>query len=340
MGFIYNKKDSFPNAIFKWKASTDKQRAHDLRRPQHIKYRFAQITDMHIPGELEFMHRLRDLMSPQDTVGNITHILSALSNELSHRYRSARQLYSNILKKAFAGFHFLEVDHVIISGDIAHCGLPPEFLEMQGILKKTGWWKPELLTIVPGNHDRFNLYERFPGAPMENFFDVVSSRKPRLKILPEGIALLEFDSNNDREEDRDFAEQWLPNSVGRFYDEEIEWVAKQKEKVKGMRVLTVLHHHVSSDWYGLDPEQIGGFMQPVYRGDELLEQVRILDTHSPVLHGHKHQCMPIDYMYLGHPVSCPGGFADTLTITIVDVDINDEISFTHAAVRASPRAFV
>ncbi len=340
MSYIHQSNDSFVNAIYKWKGSTDKKRGQELARPENIKYRLAQITDMHIPGEIELLHRLRDLMAPEASLGNIAHILSAVSNEFNHRYRSARQLYSNILKKALMGFHYLDVDHVVVTGDVAHCGLPPEFLEMKGVLQKTGWWDSERLTVVPGNHDRFNLYERFPSAPMETYFDVVTSRHPRVKKLPEGIALLEFDSNNDRDEDRHFAEQWLPNSIGRFYDEEIDWVAQQQAELSGMRVLTVLHHHVSDDWYGLDPEQIGGLMRPVDRGADLLANVRLIDPYSPILHGHKHQCMPIDYMLGSQPVSCPGGFADTLTVTLVDVDVNDEISLTHAALRATPRAFV
>lgn len=338
--YTHDPEASFPNAIFKWKGSTDKTHTHDLHRPDDVKLRIAQITDMHIPGEIELMYRLRDLMAPHASVGNITHILSAVSNEFNHRYRSARRLYSNILKKALGGLYFCDVDHLIVSGDVAHCGLPPEFMEMRAVLQTTGWWGPERLTVVPGNHDRFNLYERYPSEPMEKFFDVVGSHKPRSKKLPGGVALLEFDSNVDRNDDRHFAEQWLPNSVGRMYAEEIEWIEKQQSDLAGMRVLTVLHHHISDDWYGMDPEQIGGFMRPVDNGDDMLEAVRLLDQYSPVIHGHKHQKMPIDYTYQSHNVSCPGGFADTLLMTFIDVNTNDEITLTHVQVRATPRAFV
>lgn len=321
------------NALFEWKGCTDKRRSHELQRPSDVKLRIAQITDMHVPGEIELGTRLRDFMGPKQHLGEVSHLLNSIANQLNHRYRSARQLYTNLLKKALVGFHLLDVDHVVITGDVAHCGLAPEFIEMRAILEVSGWWGPEKLTIVPGNHDRFNLYERLPSEPMEKFFDVVQSRAPRLKILPQGVALVEFDSNRDRIDDRHFAERWLPNSVGRIYPEEVDWLAKQRQDTAGMRTIVVLHHHVSDDWHGLNIESVGGMMDPVEGVEDLLEAAELLDPYAPILHGHKHQLMRVDYTFGAHKVGCPGAFHDHLRFNIVDLDVNDEVTFTQARVR-------
>jgi len=326
---------SGPNAILRWKGCTDKRRAHDLRRPEDVKVRIAQITDMHVPGEIDLFTRLRDFMAPHESVGDVTHIVSAISNELNHRFRTARHLYTNILKKTLVGLHACGVDHLVITGDLAHCGLAPEFLEMRAIIEVTGWWGADRLTIVPGNHDRFNLYERLPREPMEAFFPVVSSRHPRVKKLGDGVALLEIDSNRDRADDRHFSEQWLPNSTGRIYPEEFDWIAEQKRELDGMRVVTLLHHHISEDWYGMAVEQIGGLMRPAEGTAELLEATELIDRNAVVLHGHKHQLMPVDYTFGSHKVGCPGGFADTLRVNILDVDVHDEITITQAQVRTA-----
>lgn len=322
-----------PNAFFAWKGCTDKHRSHELRRRDDVKLRIAQITDMHVPGEIELATRLRDFMSPKQHFGEVSHLANAIANQLNHRYRSSRQLYTNLLKKTLVGFHALDVDHVVITGDVAHCGLAPEFIEMRAVLDVTGWWGPERLTIVAGNHDRFNLYERLPSEPMEKFFDVVGSREPRLKLLPQGVALLELDSNRDRVEDRHFAERWLPNSVGRIYPEELSWVEKQQAEVRGMRTIVVMHHHISDDWHGRNIENVGGFMDPVEGATELVEAAELLDDRAVILHGHKHQLMPVDYAFGAHKVGCPGAFHDHLRFNIVDVDIHDEITFTQAQVR-------
>ena len=322
-----------PAAIFQWRGSTDKHSSHDLHRPADVKLRIAQITDMHVPGEIELATRLRDFMNPNQTFGEVSHLVNAICNQLNHRYRSARPLYTNLLKKALVGLRTLDVDHLVITGDIVHCGLAPEFIEMRAVLDVTGWKGPENITIVPGNHDRFNLYERLPNDPMEKYFDVVTSRKPRLKFLPQGVALIELDTNRDRHEDRHFAESFMPNSVGKVYAEELEFIEKQQEATRGMRNIMVLHHHISNDWHGLNIESVGGLMDPFEGVEDFLEASQLLDPHALILHGHKHQLMRVDYTFGPHQVGCPGAFADHLVMNIVDVNVHDEITMTQIRVR-------
>lgn len=321
------------DAFFKFVSSSDKRSQQVLARPQDVKLRIVHFTDIHIPSEVELFERLRDFVTHHQSWGELAHKMSAIGNAFAHQYRSSRRLYTNILKKALIGFHKLDADHLVITGDLAHCGLEPEFGEMRAILKLTGWWGDDLLTVVPGNHDRFNLYEHLSREPMEKFFSIPSSRNPRAKVLPGGIVLLEIESNCDRGDDRHFAEQWLPNTVGKIYDEELDFIAKAKEDFAGMRSLVVMHHHISDDWHPTGAESVGGFMGPAENTPEMLEALRLSDKHGLVLHGHKHDVMPIDYTFGPHALSCPGGFPDALRANILDLNVNDEITMTQIELR-------
>lgn len=321
------------HGVFRWIASSDKSRRHDLQRPDDVKMRLAQITDIHVPGEIDITQRLRDLADPADSFGEFSHKVSALGNQFGHQYRNTRRLYSNILKKALAGLYRCDVDHLVITGDLVHCGLAPEFLEMRAVLEITGWWGADKLTVVPGNHDRFNLYDRLRGEPMETFFDVVGSRQPRVKNLGSGVALLEVDSNRDRRDDRRYVEAWLPNTVGEIYPEAIDAIDRLTPELEGMRVITLLHHHLSSDWHGAAAESLApGLMDPAENREQLFEVVERVDPNGVFLHGHKHDVMAPGYTIGSHPVGCPGGFAETLGLNLIDVTTNDEIVITQISV--------
>jgi 3',5'-cyclic AMP phosphodiesterase CpdA len=44
-------------------------------------------------------------------------------------------------------------DHIVVTGDLTHLGLPAEFLNARELLKKLG--KPSQVTVIPGNHDAY-----------------------------------------------------------------------------------------------------------------------------------------------------------------------------------------
>jgi 3',5'-cyclic AMP phosphodiesterase CpdA len=52
-----------------------------------------------------------------------------------------------------ADLHSFGPDHVVITGDMTHIGLPCEFREVARWLAGVG--TPEQVTLVPGNHDRY-----------------------------------------------------------------------------------------------------------------------------------------------------------------------------------------
>lgn len=321
--------------IFRWIDCTDRTRPRDLGRPDDVKLRLAQISDLHVPSETELLGRLFDLTRPSDSVSDFSMEIGAISNELGHpfRKRMRRRLYTNLIKKALLGLHQIEVDHLLITGDVAHCSLPTEFLEMRGALEVTGWWGDDRLTVIPGNHDRFNLYEKVAGEPMDAFFDVVTPRQPRIKRLDEGVALLEVETNRDPETDRHRLEAFLPNTTGVVYPEVADHIDRHHAELRGMRLVTLVHHHITSDWYPRRPSTFGGLMEPADGVDELVEAIALVDSNGPILHGHKHDLMPVEYHYGDHPVACPGGFAQTFTINLIDMDRNDEFTMTQIELR-------
>lgn len=319
--------------FFKWIDCTDKRRPRDMGRRPDTVLRVAQLTDLHLPGEVELARRLRDLVAPTAGFDNLSHELSAISNELGHHYRNERKLYTNLIKKTLVGLHRLGVDHLVITGDLVHCGLAAEFLDVRAALEVTGWFGEEKLTVVPGNHDRFNLYEKHPSEPMETFFDVVTPRAPRFKLLPNGVALLEIDSNRDPVDDRHRMERWLPNTVGRIYPEALDWIERNRGEIEGMRLITLIHHHVTADWYPTSASSIWGLMEPADGVEDLIEAVELVDPYSVILHGHKHDVMGVDYTLGTHQVGCPGGFANSLRFNLLDFNVHGEQVMTQLELR-------
>lgn len=321
-----------PEAFFKWIDSTDKTLPRDLERRQETTLRIAQITDLHLPGEVELATRLRDLVSSRESIGELTRELSAISNEFGHQFRSARQHYHNLIKKTLVGLHRLGVDHLVITGDLVHCGVAAEFLDIRGALELTDWWGEDKLTVVPGNHDRFVLYEDVKEERMESFFDVVSPREPRFKLLPSGVALLEIDSNRPPG-DRHRLTEYLPNTVGKIYPEVVEYVRDNQQMVQGRRLITLLHHHVTDDWYPPRASTVGGMMEAAEGIEELTEAIEDIDPYSIILHGHKHDVMDVDYTYGTHQVGCPGGFAESQRFNLIDFNRRGEETLTQVQLR-------
>lgn len=78
---------------------------------------------------------------------------------LSWRLRRQHEHRSEILDALRADLHSSQPDHVAVTGDLTHVGLPQEFREAAVWLTRLG--KPHDITLVPGNHD---AYVRQPWA--------------------------------------------------------------------------------------------------------------------------------------------------------------------------------
>jgi len=72
---------------------------------------------------------------------------------LSWRIRRRREHRMDVLDALRADLHSERLDHIAVTGDLTHIGLPQEFREAAAWLAKLG--PPEGVTVVPGNHDAY-----------------------------------------------------------------------------------------------------------------------------------------------------------------------------------------
>ncbi|MFB6263958.1 MAG: metallophosphoesterase [Bradymonadaceae bacterium] len=319
-------------AFFRWQGASDRARPHVLERPESTVHRIAHLTDPHVPSETDLVGRLLDLMREHGSIGSISKEISAISNEFGHDYSGDRARYVNLLKKTLVGLHHLDVDHLVMTGDLVHCGLAREFVDVRAALELAEWWGEDRLSVVAGNHDRFNLYSHLDDTSMEEFFPVVAPGEARIKKLGDELALLEIDTNR-RPDDPHLFERWLPNTVGRIYPEVVDWVESRLNELRGRRVFVLLHHHVTDDWYEPPTGDFAGLMDPVEGIEPLLDVIDTVDPGAMFLHGHQHEVMPVGYRWRGHPFSCPGGFHVYQCLNVIDVEADGGCTVTQLTSR-------
>ena len=74
-------------------------------------------------------------------------------------------------------------------------------------------------------------------------------------------------------------------------------------------------------------------MEPADGVDDLLSAIELIDPYSVILHGHKHDIMPVDYSYKTHQVGAPGGFAESLRLNLIDFDTQGQHILTQVQLR-------
>ena len=72
---------------------------------------------------------------------------------LTWRHRRRHEHRGDVLDVLRADLHAKHPDHVAVTGDLTHIGLPQEFREAAEWLAKLG--PPQDVTVVPGNHDAY-----------------------------------------------------------------------------------------------------------------------------------------------------------------------------------------
>ncbi len=99
--------------------------------------RFAQLSDPHL-SSLSGV-RPQDLLSKR--------ALSYLSWRQKRRFEHRPEVLE-ALQRDLAG---IELDQLLVTGDLTHTGLPREFIEARDWLRALG--EPTQVAVVPGNHD-------------------------------------------------------------------------------------------------------------------------------------------------------------------------------------------
>jgi len=72
---------------------------------------------------------------------------------LSWWHRRRHEHRTDVLDALRSSLHGERLDHIAVTGDLTHLGLPQEFREAAAWLARLG--EPEGITVVPGNHDAY-----------------------------------------------------------------------------------------------------------------------------------------------------------------------------------------
>jgi len=102
-------------------------------------FRFAHISDLHLTSLDDV--KVSDLLNKR--------ALGYLSWRLRRRREHAPEVLSALLRD----LRQLCLDHIVITGDLTHIGLPREFQQARQWLETLG--APTDITVVPGNHDAY-----------------------------------------------------------------------------------------------------------------------------------------------------------------------------------------
>lgn len=100
---------------------------------------FAQLSDPHLSSLEEV--RWRDLASKR------------LLGYLSWRKRRRAEHRSEVLDSMQRDLEIKRPEHLVITGDLTHIGLPDEFRQARSWLESLG--EPRDVTVIPGNHDAY-----------------------------------------------------------------------------------------------------------------------------------------------------------------------------------------
>ena len=72
---------------------------------------------------------------------------------LKWRLQRRSKHHGDVLAALIHDLRANQPDHIVVTGDLTHLGLPAEFLKAKELLKKLG--KPSQVTVIPGNHDAY-----------------------------------------------------------------------------------------------------------------------------------------------------------------------------------------
>ena len=72
---------------------------------------------------------------------------------LSWRINRRFEHHNSVLSALLEDMHSTKPDHIVLTGDLTHLGLPREFLKARALLHSLG--PPSKVTLIPGNHDTY-----------------------------------------------------------------------------------------------------------------------------------------------------------------------------------------
>ncbi|MGD9004379.1 MAG: metallophosphoesterase, partial [Desulfobacterales bacterium] len=69
------------------------------------------------------------------------------------RLKRSAEHHMNVLGNLFDDIRAHQPDHIVITGDLTHLGLPAEYAQVKDVLNSLG--PPSQITVIPGNHDAY-----------------------------------------------------------------------------------------------------------------------------------------------------------------------------------------
>jgi len=99
----------------------------------------AHLSDLHLSS--------LDGVSPRALLGK------RILGYITWRLRRRHEHRTDVLDALRADLQAEHLDHIVVTGDLTHLGMPREFREAATWLARLG--RPEGVTVVPGNHDAY-----------------------------------------------------------------------------------------------------------------------------------------------------------------------------------------
>lgn len=193
---------------------------------------------------------------------------------------------NDVVVAAFKRLKQLDVDHIVVTGDLSNLAIEEEFQAAREIIEAHAGG-PDKVSIIPGNHDYYTFgaaiqgrFERFFGDWMTSELPLADPKNPYpyVKLLDEHVALLGVNT-------------CIPTppglAVGRVGAAQRERIAALLDHptLKTRFVIAALHHH-------LDPPRHTNARKELMRRMQDASQVKqaLLDGGvNLVIHGHNHQ---------------------------------------------------
>lgn len=241
----------------------------------------AHITDLHVAREESYSSPAESPWIPRVRKHSIPVLRRMLEDLAAHR-----------------------PDRVVITGDLTQTSKREEFEEGARILAETLGALP--ITILPGNHDRWNAEAVEGGFFEQSFGRWLASDLPTqgfpLCHLHDGVAIVALDSSP-------FSPTLPPAEVaGRVSKEQLDRLLTWSNlpALRERFLIVALHHHLrlsEKDARAKDPKDD----TPLLNGPEV-EEILGRAGVDLVLHGHRHRMMRLDLELGGRsvPVLCPG----------------------------------
>ena len=194
-------------------------------------FTLAHLSDFHLSSLNRF--KLRDLLNKR------------IFGYLKWRLRRGAEHSPVVLEALLRDLQTTRPDHIVVTGDLTHLGLPAEFREARHILHSLG--SPSNITVIPGNHDAyvktdwhstFGLWEDYMVSDRPFLRDPLGTDSP--KIFP-SLRIREFVALVGVSTARPCGLFLAVGSVGELQLQELERILAKTGQQRLFRV--VLIHH-------------------------------------------------------------------------------------------------